>query len=431
MRRFCTPGMVLCISLGWTVATAQAQSGNYGAPSLLPLPTTAPLASSSTAASYIGTASTASTNGSYFADDQQPTPPPEAGQSQPLIGGLQDEPNITAFDGCGGCSTCNSSCGGTWFGSFGGLAMGRSRANPYWTTYETNNNVNQLMNTQNAGANWAGGGQFTVGKFWCGCGCVGTGIAFSYWGLAPMTGFSSITDPNNNLSTPINLLTQTGTVNIGSTPAGFFFNNSHSQAIWRDDYVNNFEVNLLAGSLINTGRFQLFGLTGFRYFRFAETLTYGAVAFGHNWGDNGGADEAYLGFRCVNNLFGWQVGAIGNYMLTQRWGVFFIPKVGLYANQMNCQTLLYSGDGQQGVGFPVSAHKSDFAFLGELDAGLNYAFTPNIRAYFGYRVIGVANVALADNQFLPYLADTAGFGQVKQNGGLFLQGGFAGIAYAF
>ena len=47
--------------------------------------------------------------------------------------------------------------------------MGRNRANPFWTTYQTNNNVNQLMNTQNAEANWAGGGQVTVG-YGCSCG---------------------------------------------------------------------------------------------------------------------------------------------------------------------------------------------------------------------------------------------------------------------
>ena len=39
---------------------------------------------------------------------------------------------------------------------------------------------------------------------------------------------------------------------------------------------------------------------------------------------------------------------------------------------------------------------------------MSYAFWNNWRAFLGYRVVGVANVALADNQFLPFLADTAG-----------------------
>ena len=65
------------------------------------------------------------------------------------------------------------------------------------------------------------------------------------------------------------------------------------------------------------------------------------------------------------------------------------------------------------------------------DAGLNYAVTPNIRAYLGYRVVAVSNVALSDNQVLPFLADTAGFAQVKQNGDLVLHGVMTGVAWAF
>ena len=58
------------------------------------------------------------------------------------------------WDDCG----CQTAKNGGWFTYFGALAMTRNRANPYWTTYQTNNKPNQLMNTQNAGAGWAGGG---------------------------------------------------------------------------------------------------------------------------------------------------------------------------------------------------------------------------------------------------------------------------------
>jgi hypothetical protein len=309
----------------------------------------------------------------------------------------------------------------------GGLIMSRNRANPFWTTYQTNNNVNQLMNTQNAGAGWAGGGQVTVGYGLCGCG--GPALAFTYWGVGPMNGFSEITDPTNNLSTPINLNTQSGSVMIGAQTAASFFDNSPDQKIWRSDRVNNFELNLLQSSFVNTGRLQITALAGFRYFRFDERLTYGSVAFGHNFGDNGGADEAYLGFGCSNNLFGAQLGAYFNYMLTNRLGLFFIPKAGIYGNQMNCRAQLYAGDGTQG--FDISSHKSDISFLGELDGGLNWAINNSWRAYLGYRVVGVAGVALGDNQFLPYLADNAGFAQVKQNGDLILHGAMAGVTWVF
>jgi hypothetical protein len=328
--------------------------------------------------------------------------------------------------------------------------MTRNRANPYWTTFQTNNNPNQLMNTQNAGAGWAGGGQVTLGYAFCGCngcgdGCdqcgqcgqcgpcasAGPALAFTYWGLTPMTGFSSVTDQTGNintaLSTPINL----GGVTISGNPAGSYFDNAHEQRIWRSDRVNNFEANLLQYGMINTGRLQVAALAGFRYFRFSESLTYGSVAFGHNFGDNGGANEAYLGFRCVNNLFGGQLGAFFNYAVTDRFGVFFIPKVGIFGNQMNSQTLLYSGDQAANPTYNIAANKSDVSVLGELDSGVNWAWTDNVRLYMGYRVIGVANVALADNQFLPFLADTQGFGQVKQSGSIIIHGAMAGFVWAF
>ena len=65
--------------------------------------------------------------------------------------------------------------------------------------------------------------------------------------------------PNNNLSTPINLDTQSGSVMIGANPASDFFDNSPDQRIWRNDRVNNFEVNLLQAQLINNGPLQMVG----------------------------------------------------------------------------------------------------------------------------------------------------------------------------
>jgi hypothetical protein len=244
-----------------------------------------------------------------------------------------------------------------------------------------------------------------------------------------MTGSASITDPTNSLSTPINLNTQFGPVMIGANPASFYFDNAHAQRITRSDNVQNFELNLLQSAMVNNSWLQLTGLAGFRYFQFNERLSYGSVAGGHNFGDNGGADEAYLNFRTTNNLFGGQIGAIANIPLTQRLGFFVIPKAGIFGNSMTGNAHLFSGDGMQG--FNINSAKSDVSFLAEIDTGMNWAITPNFRAYFGYRVIGVANLALADNQFLPFLADQQGFAQLKQNGDLILHGGFAGAAWTF
>ena len=90
--------------------------------------------------------------------------------------------------------------------------------------------------------------------------------------------------------------------------------------------------------------------------------------------------------------------------------MFVIPKAGIFGNQMNVRNAAVSPATALKAS-TSSTHKSDVSFLGEIDTGLNYAFTPNLRAFLGYRVVGVANLALADNQFLPFLADTQGFAQ--------------------
>jgi hypothetical protein len=440
MKSFCTTGLLLFATVGWTASPAHAQS-KPSAPELLPLPSVAPVDTSSVAATYYANPAILEQYGPSFANLRQdppaPSPVPVPGPTEQGRTEFEQAMHDTGWDDSRCCE--DPRCG-KWFGALGGLVMGRTRANPYWTTVDSNNNSNQLLNTQDAGARWTGGGQVTAGYAFggrggsCGsCGCgglgyLGPGLAFTYWGLGPMTAVTTLTDPNNNLSTPINLNSQSGPVLIGNQPADHFFDNSHIQRISRDDRINSFELNLLQGGW-TAGRLQMAAIAGFRYFRFDERLAFGAAAANTNFFDNNGADEAYLKFRCSNNLFGGQFGALLNYNVTDSFSIFVVPKAGIYGNQMNCRTLLYSGDGQ--LGFDIGSHKSDVAFLGELDSGFSYAFGQNWRAFIGYRVVSVANVALADNQFLPSLADSSGFAQVKQNGTVILHGVMIGAGWAF
>jgi hypothetical protein len=63
--------------------------------------------------------------------------------------------------------------------------------------------------------------------------------------------------------------------------------------------------------------------------------------------------------------------------------------------------------------------------LSEIETGLTYTFGPHWRTWVGYRVVGVSNLALADNQFAPDLGD------IKQAGSLILHGGFAGLIWTY
>jgi len=441
MKVFWTGALILAASLSWAAREASAQAAAYGAPTLLPMPALTPTDTLTAGQSLPNTGVSPYTTGvnSYngvsnpvnpYAPGVSPYGSQLTNHQQPLMtensliagasGASQFEQAVS-----GGCDTCGECCEpvcGHWFGVAAGLVMGRNRANPYWTTYETNNNANQLMNTQNAGADWAGGGQLTLGyMFGAACGCPTYGVGVTYWGLGQMDGFSSLQSGTDSLSTPMNLQTQTGDVLIGGVPAGFYFDNSSEHRISRNDRFNNFELNFFRGGW-NYGRLQVLGLVGFRYFRFDERLGFTGVAAN-------GTDEATLAIRSTNNMYGVQIGGYANYLLTDRFGLFAGPKVGIFSNQMITQTLLYNNAGA--TAYDIPGHKTDIAMIGELDAGFSYAFTRNLLGFVGYRVVGVSGVALSDNQYLPYLADTQGFSEVKQNGSLILHGVMMGTAFAF
>ncbi len=353
-----------------------------------------------------------------------------------------------AFRGCW-ADCCN--CGGMWFGSVGGIAMTRNNANRFWTSYQTNNNPDQLMNTQHAHADWGGGGEVTIGRWFGGAGnglaagglgaggssvlgcntCGMWGLSATYWGLSPLTGSASVTDPTNNISTPIDL----GYVNIHNSlqtspnPASYFFDNSPNQTLQRVDRINNVEVNFINQTALNSPRTQAIWLAGIRYFRFDETLTYGSVAYGHTFSESNGAYSAFLRNHSVNNLIGPQIGVQMSHYFTPRLGLFLTPKFGIFGNGTQSQTTLYTGDGV--TQFNLVANKNVFSTVGQLDLGMNYLVTPRFSVYGGYRLVAITSVLLSDNQFLPFLADTQGFLEPKSNGSLILNGAFGGIQYRF
>ena len=170
-------------------------------------------------------------------------------------------------------------------------------------------------------------------------------------------------------------------------------------------------------------------LAGVRYFRFNETVTFGAASIGTDFGDDGGVDEAFMRFRVDNSLIGPQIGFRAEYNLTEKFGLYAMPKIGIYGTSIDSNMQLYRGDGLSV--YNIDGHKNDFSMLAQIDVGATYQVARNWRLYAGYRVIAVSQLALADNQFLPYLADTTGFAAVKSNGDLLLNGGMLGLEYNF
>lgn len=312
---------------------------------------------------------------------------------------------------CDSCNTCGygaygCGCGSRWVGTLGGLVMGRSRANAYTTTLDGGGV--SVLNTQSAGADWTGGWEINAGYI----SEAGPGVLFTYWGLAPMEGYAEAVDPGNSLSSPIN--------------DGGFFQNSAEQNILRNDQAENYELSLLVGAY-SRGHWTMVPFAGFRYFRFDESLRFGALQGG---GDPGTpSDWNYYRSQNINNLYGGQFGALINYQFGGRFGWYLTPKVGLYGNQMTGRYRNYIGDGT--TNYEVIAHKSNFALLGEVNTGINYFLRENVFIYAGYRVVGVTNVALGDDQLQTDLSVPTGLSDLRQSGSLILHGVMIGGGWLF
>jgi hypothetical protein len=414
-------------------AVANAQQGGYGSPGLLAVPDSAP----SYASPWRGGAypTSAQLDAPSPADEVPPIPEaPEAPVADDsLDSGYDSALSNDCYSGCG--DVCGGYCTPRWYVAAGALYMNRDSANKLWTTYENNVPFNQMMYTPDT--DWNGGFFTTFGhRFGC---CANHAIEGTFWMLDPLEGESEVgRTANNTLATPIDL----GGVTIGTNTAAYYFDNAQTHRVTREDEIYNVEINYLF-DILPPACNQAFSaqlLLGARYFRFDETLLFSSVIDGSTFGANGGADQATLDIRNENNLIGGQIGARLNYYLTQDFSFFATPKLGVYANDIQQEVSLYSGDGFNGVAtpiggpvqdFPFVASKTDVSILAELDLGMNWQLTQRWAVFGGYRVVAVSGIALSDEQIPAFLVDYPDINDVNSNGDLILHGAFAGASYSF
>jgi hypothetical protein len=342
-------------------------------------------------------------------------------------GGLSAPDGRADAAGDGGCGfgSLGDSSSIKWYGYSGGLIMTRDLPNKVWTTYQLPNATNPILNTDDAGSGWAGGAEITFGyRFSCEC-----GIQATYWGLWDLNGSASITDPTNNLATPLDTTTGAAGLLLGGQTPDSFFTNAHQVFLWRNDRADNVEINWAynPSGADSCATLQATWLAGVRLFKFDENLLWTSVAGGFNLGDNGGADQANLNIHCENDMAGFECGAIVNCRLTDRLSLFGVSKVGVFGNYAESESRYYRGDGI--VGFDVVGHKDTVSFLGSFDLGMKYDLGPHWSIVGGYRVVAATGVALADNQIPHALGATNEFADVKTNGELILHGAFAGAAF--
>lgn len=355
----------------------------------------------------------------YYDPTEQPAPPAPVAAENKFDEALSSE--------C--CETCQQCCEAPrslWFGSAYGLVMTRNKPNRTWFSANSANFDDQLLNGQDVSDDWAGGGGFTVGRAFCGCGngCSMPALQLSYWGLGPMNDQATLTGGFYN--TP--LYTSLNPLGIGT--ADDYFDGSPEHRLTRANEVHNIELNLIQYPVFTTNRtFNVSWLAGIRWFKFRDHLVFSAVRNGFTYGDP--QNTAFYDVNVDNNLLGAQLGAYANLQLTDRLSIYATPKFGIYNNYMTQNQSLYLLQANGAPGFDINAKKNDVSFLSEIDLGINYQFSRCVSAYLGYRVVAATGIALSDDQVPPFLNDYPEMERIESNGSLVVHGAMGGLMFNY
>ncbi len=383
----------------------------------------------------------------------------EVPQSYDAAGSYDYEPEPLNF-GDGGYGCADGSCGkkgwrhfagkGGWYGSIAGLYMSRDLPNRYVYAVDQVDLDDIRLSNLSADTDWEGGYELMLGH------CLGrnTRIDFSFWQIDDMNANAWAPGGANGLVSTYDFQG----IDIGGTPMEDFFDDSNGQDLIRSDRFRNFELNLYyrpcsigafggdggwggcgeCGDCGSCCRWNVELLAGVRHFNFDERFLWASVESPWNFGDNGGANEAFLASDVENHLTGFQIGALVDYYLTKRVSIFAKPKVGVYGNHAKVDFHICRGDenaaGQSiysGEYFPVRASKNDVAFLAELEVGARWDITCHWSAFASYRAIAVTGIALSDEQIPFTPVDMHDIRGVDTNSELILHGATFGVQFAY
>ena len=327
-----------------------------------------------------------------------------------------------------------------WFGSVGGIVMGRDRADHYTFSYGTGNEAEQYTDTRNADMNWTGGYDIRFGRYF---NCQRNAIEAVYWNLNPSSQTTQTTSANvlGNLNGILNW----NSLNYGGVTADNFVNvapgNVGIHQLTRDYSFQNIELNLwqfcgsCAAGPCSCSRLRHNWLVGVRYFRFDESLLFAADA--NDLQITHADDEIFYNINLQNHLLGFQVGNQAQYCLSDRLAANFGIKLGLYSNRINHTSEIGGGLGPAtinngpflGEEFCVKSSKNDIAFLGEVNLGLRYCFSSCWAGTIGYRALAVTGVAMPADQIYPDLRGINDVVNIDSSRGMILHGGYAGLEY--
>jgi hypothetical protein len=373
---------------------------------------------------------------------------------------------IPSEESCGpnylaGYTGCN------WFVQAGGLIMGRSDQGRVPFTYD-NTYLTTLMTSHDVNQKWSGGFQITAGRI---IGCGNAAIGATYWGLYPQDSMITYYAPATGLRSPIHYdhLLYPHPVN-GPTNVGNYYTGANFHYLSRSSTYNNVEVNLYSnpaawgfmgggcgtgcGSLCNScdpcgsscgsscgmgcgPRLQCGWLAGFRYFNFNEAYSFTSNNLDPNFMPSSPNQITHI-LDYKNNLYGFQMGGIGNVCLGQHWSAFGIGKAGVFNNHIDGYQRVYGTGGDAyvaagnyaGTNVAYRNSRNGFATMGELDLGVRYQCC-RWNLFGGYRVVGFTGMATPAGN-VPYtFNDPRDQQRINSNDTLVLHGFFAGGSFCF
>lgn len=311
-----------------------------------------------------------------------------------------------------------------WFAGASGLVMSRTLPAGSATMQPVGG---VQLDTSDTGANWPGGVDVHLGR-WFGV-RQQHAVELIYWGIYQLGGASSI----RSASGSIQAIPQAPGVSVAGQPATALLTNLEGQTINRSDIINDVEVNWLY-SLWERPEFMprersvnLMWLVGFRFFEVSDELSL------QNLGNTPPSESLNFDVATNNNLFGAQVGAKCDWRFLPRLRLNIVPKFMIAGNAITNTSAFAQENGSLGTftddGDAARVHSTlgVFSWLGSVDTGLAWDVTDHWSLCLGYRVVGVGNIAQADDQWPNTVSSSAALSGIAAGSSTIVHGGFAGF----
>ena len=453
MRSFCTKSLFFAATAWCAASFAEAQeTPSYNSPSLLPIPTVAQQYGQSQPVAYNRAVSPWS---NYTADmsvkvqpaepalvDPAPAPPGNSPYFPPsTVDHFETHPHAAAgadhgsygSTGYGGRTLCSN-----WFGTVGGVIMTRDNADDLWLSFDTANISGRVLGSRDAEMDWGGGVEARIGRYFD---CGNTGLEALYWGVYPSDEEANAygADMVGALNTTLNFDSLEYDDGLGASAVVDWYDGALRHRVRRDYEFHNIELNLFGNPDCLTvgnccGPHVRFGwLAGVRYFNFEENFEFASDETNTIFGDDPDSELLYR-IGVENDLVGFQIGGRADYFFHPCLKLYSATKLGLYGNHISHDSFVGGGTGAAVINNPLSAYdgqlfdissdKTDVAFLGELDLGLDYQVTQCWSIASGYRAVAVTGVALPTNQVPQFFDDLSGVENINSNGSLILHGAY-------